>query len=48
VTSAGREMTPENEKEGDDTSWADTNLTGSKNEENPHGRFSYYKWTVKI
>jgi hypothetical protein len=26
--------------EGDDTSWADANLTGLKNEENLHGQFS--------
>jgi hypothetical protein len=25
----------------DDASWADMNLTGSKNEENPRGRFSW-------
>jgi hypothetical protein len=27
---------------------ADVNITGSKNEENLHDRFSYYKWTLKI
>jgi hypothetical protein len=35
-------------KRGDDASWADTNLTEPKNEENQRGRFSYYKWMVKI
>jgi hypothetical protein len=33
---------------GDDARWTDTNLTGPKNEENSHGRFSFYRWTVKI
>jgi hypothetical protein len=32
----------------DDASWADTNLTGPKNKENTCGRFSLYKWTMKI
>jgi hypothetical protein len=32
----------------DDTSCANVDLTGLKNEEDPHGRFSWYKWTVKI
>jgi hypothetical protein len=32
----------------DGTCWADANVTGPKNEENSHGRFSCYKWTVKI
>jgi hypothetical protein len=35
-------------KGGDDVSWADANLIGPKNEENPRGRFSWYKLTVKI
>jgi hypothetical protein len=26
-----------------DASWTDVSLTGSKNEENPHGRFNCYK-----
>jgi hypothetical protein len=30
------------------TSWADTNLTAPKNEENLRGRFNCYKWTMKI
>jgi hypothetical protein len=37
------EAVPEREKGGDDVSWADTNLTGSKNKENTPGRFSYFK-----
>jgi hypothetical protein len=35
-------------KRGDGVSWADVNLTGSKNEENPRDQFRWYKWTVKI
>jgi hypothetical protein len=35
-------------KGGDNVSWADTNLTRLKNEENPRGQFSCYKWTMKI
>jgi hypothetical protein len=35
-------------KGGDIASWADTNLTGSRNEKNSRGRFSRYKWMVKI
>jgi hypothetical protein len=35
-------------KGGDDASWVDANLTRSKNKKNSHGRFSWYKWTVKI
>jgi hypothetical protein len=31
------------EKGRDNASWADANLTGPKNEENPHDRFSWYK-----
>jgi hypothetical protein len=48
ATSAGGEVTPMMGKEGDDASWADMNLTGPKNKENSHPRFSCYKWTVKI
>jgi hypothetical protein len=43
VISVGREATLGREKGGDDTSWADVNLIGLKNEKNPHGRFSRYK-----
>jgi hypothetical protein len=39
---SGGEVAPRREKAGDDASWADPNLTGLKNKENPHGRFSYY------
>jgi hypothetical protein len=42
------EVTPERAKGGDNASWANANLTGSKNEENLRGRFSCYKWTMKI
>jgi hypothetical protein len=35
-------------KGGDDVSWVDVNLTGTKNEENLRSRFSCYKWTMKI
>jgi hypothetical protein len=48
MTTVGGEVAPRRKKGGDDDSWADANLTGSKNEENPRGRFSWYKWTVKI
>jgi hypothetical protein len=34
-------------KGGDDANWADTDLTGLKNEENSCGQFNSYKWTVK-
>jgi hypothetical protein len=43
VTSAGGEATLEREKGGDDVSRVDANLTGSKNKENLHDRFSCYK-----
>jgi hypothetical protein len=46
--SVEREAAPGRGKRGDDASWADTNLTEPKNEENQRGRFSYYKWMVKI
>jgi hypothetical protein len=41
--SSGGEAVPVREKGGDDVSWTDANLTGSKNEENTHGRFNCYK-----
>jgi hypothetical protein len=47
VTSAGGDVPPGKGKGGDDV-WANQNLTGPKNKENSHGRFSCYKWTVKI
>jgi hypothetical protein len=43
ATSVGGEAESGREMGGDDVSWADTNLTGAKNEENPCGRFSWYK-----
>jgi hypothetical protein len=39
TTSVGWEVALRRGKEGDDASWADTNLTGSKNKENSRGRF---------
>jgi hypothetical protein len=48
TTSAGGEVAPKKGKGGDSVSWADANLTGAKNKENTRGRFSWYKWTVKI
>jgi hypothetical protein len=48
ATSARGDETPGRGKRGDDGSWADTNPTGPKNEENSCGQFSCYKWTVKI
>jgi hypothetical protein len=48
TTSIGEEAAPRRGKGGNDTSWANTNLTGPKNKENSHRRFSWYKWTVKI
>jgi hypothetical protein len=47
VTSARGEAAPRRENGGDNTSWADANLTGPKYEENPRGRFSFYKWIGK-
>jgi hypothetical protein len=35
-------------KGGDNASWADANLTRSKNKKKSRGRLSCYKWTVKI
>jgi hypothetical protein len=48
ATSARREATSGRGKGRDDASWVDANHTGPKNEENPRGRFSCYKCTVKI
>jgi hypothetical protein len=42
MTSTGGEVAPGREKGVDDASFADANLTGPKNEENPHGRFGCY------
>jgi hypothetical protein len=42
------ETTPRREKGGNNASWADVNLTGAKNKENSHDRFSWYKCTIKI
>jgi hypothetical protein len=41
--SVGGEVAPGRGKGGNDSSWTDANLTGSKNEENSRGRSSYYK-----
>jgi hypothetical protein len=38
----------EEEKWRRQRSWANTNFTRPKNKEKPCGRFSCYKWTVKI
>jgi hypothetical protein len=48
MTSSGGEAAPRRGKRENDASWADVNLTRSKNEENLRGRISWYKWTVKI
>jgi hypothetical protein len=48
ATSAGGEAAPGTRKGGDNASWDDVNLTWPKNKENICGRFSWYKWTVKI
>jgi hypothetical protein len=48
VTSAEGEAAPRREKEEVTLVLADTNLIGLKNEENSCGRFSCYKWMVKI
>jgi hypothetical protein len=48
MMSAGGEVALGRGKRGDDASWADVNLTGPKSKENPCGRFSCNKWTVKI
>jgi hypothetical protein len=44
----GGEATPRRGKGGDDANWTDTDLTKPENKENPPGRFSWYKWTLKI
>jgi hypothetical protein len=41
--SAEGEAAPGGGNGGDNVSWADVILTGSKNEENSRGRFSCYK-----
>jgi hypothetical protein len=48
TTSARGEAAPRRGKGGDDASWVDANLTGSKNEENLRDQFGWYKWMVKI
>jgi hypothetical protein len=48
ATSAGGEVGPGRGKGGAVASWANVNLAGPKNKENPHSQFSYYKWMVKI
>jgi hypothetical protein len=48
TTSVEGEAGPGRGKGVDDISWVSTNFTGPKNEENPYGSFSYYKWTMKI
>jgi hypothetical protein len=48
MMSARGEATPRRGKGGDNSSGADANLTGPKNEENPRGRFNWYKWMVNI
>jgi hypothetical protein len=40
TTSTGGDVTPGRGKGGDDASWADANLTKSKNKENSRGRVS--------
>jgi hypothetical protein len=42
MMSVGGEVAPGKRKEGDNVSWADTNLIGPKIK-NPRGRFSCYK-----
>jgi hypothetical protein len=46
--SAGGGATPGREKGADNVSWTDANFTEPKNKENSYGRFSYYKWTMKL
>jgi hypothetical protein len=43
MTSARGEASPKRGKGGDCACWADMNLTGLKNKENPCSRFSCYK-----
>jgi hypothetical protein len=44
----GGETSPVRGKGGDDASWVVANLTWLKNEGNLRGRFTWYKWMVKI
>jgi hypothetical protein len=48
ATSVGGEVASGRGKGGDDTSSANVNLPVPKNEEDTRGRFSCYKWMVKI
>jgi hypothetical protein len=48
ATSTEGEAAPGRGKGENDASWAYTNLTRPKIEENPRGRFICYKWMVKI
>jgi hypothetical protein len=48
MMSARGEPALERGKGGDDVNCADTNFTGPKNDKNSNGRFSCFKWTVKI
>jgi hypothetical protein len=48
ATSIGGETTSGRGNGGDNTSWADANLIGSKNKENPHGQLNCFKWMTKI
>jgi hypothetical protein len=48
MTSDRGEAVPGRDKGGDDVSWADVNLIRLKNKENPHSRFNWYKWMIKI
>jgi hypothetical protein len=48
VTSAGGEATLWREKRGDDAVGLTRFLLGKKIKKNPSGRFSSYKWNVKI
>jgi hypothetical protein len=45
---AGGDTTLRRGKGENDASWTNTNLTRPKNKENSYGRFSWYKWTMKI
>jgi hypothetical protein len=45
---AREDAAPRRGKRGNNASWANVNLIGPKNEKNTHGRFSWYKWMVKI
>jgi hypothetical protein len=48
TTSTEGDAAPGREKGEDDVSSADANPTRLKNKENSHGRFDWYKWTMKI